>query len=199
MVAIWIFDMVALVITVPRQDTVIESSCEIDAAKCELHMLLPEKLFEVPRYTHDVLVQALMGVLWCTWPLVFIWTALPWLNNGTFMACSLLSKMMDETELDKAQLCRDLQPFFGEVRPPTKLKKVRQRLQTHSKSVTIERLVAVHGLDKLWRFTLGLVNEGSFRPPVLTLDRNSSNSADANASTDRSGRKSVGTRSKLSS
>jgi hypothetical protein len=40
------------------------------------------------------------------------------------MACSLLSKMMDETELEKAQLCHDLQPFFGEVRPPTKLKKV---------------------------------------------------------------------------
>lgn len=174
----------------------IKGSCEVDAAKSALHMFLPEKLFEVLRYTHDVLVQALMGVIWRTWPLVFIWTAFPWLNNGTFMACSLLSKMMDETELDKAQLCHDLRPFFGEVRPPTKLKKVRQRLQTHSKSVTIERLVAVHGLDKLCRFTLRLVNEGSFRPPVLTLGRSSSNGADANASTDRSGRKSVGTRSK---
>ena len=162
-------------------------------------MFLPEKLFEVPRDTHDVLVQALMGVTRRTWPLVSIWTAFSWLNNGIFMACSLLSKMIDETELDKAQLCHDLQPFFGEVRPPTKLKKVRQRLQSHSKSVTIERLVAVHGLDKLCRFTLGLVNEGLFWPPVLTLDRNSSNGADANAYTDRSGRKSVGTRSKWSS
>lgn len=117
-------------------------------------------------------------------------------ERRTFTACSLLSNMTDETELDKAQLCHDLRPFFGEVRPPTKLKKVRQRFQTHSKSVTIERLVAVHGLDKLCRFTLRLVNEGSLRPPVLTLDRSSSNGADANASTDRSRRESVGTRSK---
>jgi len=117
-------------------------------------------------------------------------------EGGTFMARSLLSKMTDETELDKAQLCHDLRPFFGEVRPPTKLKKVRQRLQTHSKSVTIERLVAVHGLDKLCRFTLRLVNEGSFRPPVTILDQSSSNGADANASTDKFGRASVGTRSR---
>jgi hypothetical protein len=80
-----------------------------------LHTFLPEKLFEVPRYTHDVLVQALMGVIRRTWPLVFTWTAFPWLNNGIFVACSLLSKMIDETELDKAQLCNDLRPFFGEV------------------------------------------------------------------------------------
>ena len=117
-------------------------------------------------------------------------------ERSTFTACSLLAKMTDETELDKAQLCHDLRPFFGEVRPPTKLKKVRQRLQTHSKSVTIERLVAVHGLDKLCRFTLRLVNEGSFRPPVVTLDQSSSNGADANASTDRFGRESGGSRSK---
>lgn len=160
-----------------------------------LHMFLAEKLFEVPKYIHDVLVQALMGVIRRTWPLVYL-DYLSMVGRSTFTACSLLSKMTDETELDKAQLCHDLRPFFGEVRPPTKLKKVRQRLQTHSKSVTIERLVAVHGLDKLGRFTLRLVNEGLFRPPVLTLDRSSSNATDADASTDRSRRESVGTRSK---
>lgn len=68
---------------------------------------------------------------------------------------------MEEIEFDKAQLCHDLRPLFGEVRPPTRLKKVRQRLQTQPKSVPVERLVAAYGSDKLCRLTLRLINEGS--------------------------------------
>jgi len=45
--------------------------------KSALHMVLSEKLFEVPRYARDVLVQALKAVTRRTWPLVFIWTASP--------------------------------------------------------------------------------------------------------------------------
>ena len=76
---------------------------------------------------------------------------------------------MEETEFDKAQLCHNLRPLFGALRPPTRLKKVRQRLQARPQSVAVERLIATHGLDKLCKLTLLLVNEGSLQLPVTTL------------------------------
>jgi hypothetical protein len=78
---------------------------------------------------------------------------------------------MEEIDSDKTQLCHDLRPLFGKLRPPTKLKKVRQRLQGKPQSEAVERLITTHGLDKLCKLTVRLVNEGSLQLPVFTLNR----------------------------
>lgn len=80
---------------------------------------------------------------------------------------------MEETDSDKTQLFHELRPLFGKLRPPTKLKKVRQRLQAQPRSEVVERLIATHGMDKLCRFAVRLVNEGSFQLPVFALNRTS--------------------------
>ena len=77
---------------------------------------------------------------------------------------------MEETNSDKTQLCHDLRPLFGKLSPPTKLKKVRLRLQAQPQSEAVKRLITTHGLDKLCNLTLRLVNEGSLQLPVFTLN-----------------------------
>ena len=54
-----------------------------------------------------------------------------------------------EANSDKTQLCHDLQPLFGKLRPPTRLKKVRQRLQSQPQNEAVKRLITTHGLEEL--------------------------------------------------
>jgi hypothetical protein len=100
---------------------------------------------------------------------------------------------MEETDSDKTQLCHDLRPLFGKLRPPTRLEKVRQRLQAQPQSEAVERLITTHGLDKLCKLTVRLVNEGSLQLLVFTLDRTPLISVDVDAFTDKSWRTNYGT------
>lgn len=76
-----------------------------------------------------------------------------------------------ETNSDKTQLCHDLRPLFGKLRVPTRLKKVRQRLQSQPQNEAVKRLITLHGLDELCKLTVRLVNEGSLQLPVFIIDR----------------------------
>jgi hypothetical protein len=93
---------------------------------------------------------------------------------------------MEETNSDKTQLCHDLRPLFGKLSPPTKLKRVRLRLQTEPQSEAVKRLITTHGLAKLCKLTVRLVNEGSLQLPVSILDRTSFIGVDVDAFTDKS-------------
>jgi hypothetical protein len=92
---------------------------------------------------------------------------------------------MEETIFDKTQLCHDLRPLFGKLSPPSKLKKVRLRLQAQPQSEAVKRLITTHGLDKLCKLTVRLVNEGSLQLPVFILERTSFIGVSIDASTDK--------------
>jgi hypothetical protein len=76
---------------------------------------------------------------------------------------------MSEAKLSDEQLRHDLRPLFEGMRAPATLKKVRKRLQAQKQNVRLQRLITMHGLEKLSSLTLRLMQEGSLRPEVCTF------------------------------
>jgi hypothetical protein len=96
---------------------------------------------------------------------------------------------MSEAKLSEEQLHHDLRPLFEGMSAPVTLKKVRKRLQGQKQNLRLQRLITMHGLEKLSSLTLRLMEDGPLRPEVCAfLKKNPLTSTNADAGADKGAR-----------